>query len=70
MKMLVSDPTQAARRYGGATWEPDVGWWTYVGPGVPVPPSARLAQVRDAIYLPSRDREAGPVRSDQVRFAH
>lgn len=65
MKQQVTDPVAAARRVGGATWEPEAGWWVQTT-GPPIPGAVALAgDQRDAIYIPSRDREGRIVSWDE-----
>ena len=53
MKYAVGDPVEAARRFGGATWEPG-GWWTSATPTAGA--MALPAEQRDAIYVPTVQR--------------
>ena len=63
MKLAVKDPVEAARRYGGATWEPGTGWWTHVTG--PPPDGTRAASVsgRDAIYVPTCEKSGQELTS-------
>ncbi len=54
MKLLVEDPVTAALQFGGATWEPAVGWWSQAGSS-----ATRGTQPfdrRNAVYVPTQDR--------------
>jgi hypothetical protein len=65
MKVMVKDPVEAARRFGGATWEPGVGWWTFTtsqSDGM----SMVRGHVRDAIYVPTRQKGGETLESSVV----
>ena len=66
MKALVKDPVDAARRFGGATWEPGIGWWTYATG--PLPDGMQAARVpgRDAIYVPTREKSGRRLRLHSI----
>ncbi len=64
MKVCVRDPVQAALRFGGATWEPGIGWWTQ-SPG-PTTQGMPFNGRRDAIYVPSKTRFGSVVSSVQI----
>ena len=60
----VADPVMAARRYGGATYEPSTGWWTDTqDPSAGTPLTHRR---RCAIYLPTRSSSGEQINSDRV----
>jgi hypothetical protein len=68
VKVSVKDPVEAARRFGGATWEPGVGWWTFT-----IDPSAGMVAVRgharDAIYVPTREKGGEALDSSVVFYS-
>ena len=66
MRILVRDPVEATRRFGGATWEPKVGWWTFTA--VPVSGSVAGLRPRDAIYVPTREKGGEALESSMLFY--
>ena len=67
MKTRVFDPFAAVRESGGCTYEPGIGWWTYVSStvqanklGVP------FASARNAIYIPTLQKSGEPVSEETI----
>ncbi len=68
MKYETFDPQGAALKAGGCTMEPEIGWWTFS----PEPISgigSELADgvgVRDALYIPTLQKNGLPVDLEQI----
>lgn len=67
MKTQVFDPFAAVRETGGCTFESNLGWWTQCESA---PQAERLgrpfAGKRDAIYIPTLQKDGHPVASETV----
>ena len=69
MKYGANSPLDAALQAGGCTMEPEIGWWTFS----PEPISgigdelAKKVGVRDALYIPTLQKNGLPVDTEQIR---
>lgn len=68
MKYGADSPLDAALKAGGCTMEPEIGWWTFssepmIGIGDEL---AEKVGVRDAIYIPTLQKNGLPVGTRQI----
>lgn len=67
MKTKVFDPFAAVRESGGCTFEPETGWWTQVQtPEVAERLGVPFAGQRDAIYIPTLQKNGAPVSKETI----
>ncbi len=67
MKTQVFDPFAAVRETGGCTFEPHLGWWTQCESALQAEELGRpFAGKRDAIYIPTLQKDGRPVASETV----
>lgn len=67
MKTRVFDPFAAVRESGGCTFEPEIGWWTQVqSVEMAQRIGAPFAGRRDAIYIPTLQKNGQPVSEETV----
>lgn len=65
MKYKINNPLEAALRAGGCTLEPEIGWWTYSTDhfsGL----EEKISNNRDALYIPTLQKNGLPVDSGQI----
>lgn len=69
MKYQANTPEGAALATGGCTMEPELGWWTYsIEPMTGVGDElAEKIGVRDALYIPTLQKNGLPVDPEQIR---
>lgn len=69
MKYGADSPLDAALQAGGCTMEPEIGWWTFStepmnGIGDEL---AKKIGTRDALYIPTLQKNGLPVDTEQIR---
>ena len=69
MKYGAISPLNAALKAGGCTMEAEIGWWTFspkpiTGIGDEL---AKKVGVRDALYIPTLQKNGLPVDTEQIR---
>ena len=60
MKIKLENPFEAVRFTGGATFEPEIGWWSQVD-NTSTTYGTAFEGMRDAIYIPTLQKNGRPV---------